>query len=67
MLIVRIIWWTLLLIARKLVPEIYKDVLIVQIFTIVFEFAFPTSGWILDFFRSSLNANMIEAMICHKN
>ncbi|XP_022863034.1 zinc finger BED domain-containing protein RICESLEEPER 2-like [Olea europaea var. sylvestris] len=51
----------------KILSKIAKDVLAIQISTVALESTFSTSGRILDSFRSSLNAKMVETLICTKN
>ncbi|XP_022899313.1 zinc finger BED domain-containing protein RICESLEEPER 2-like [Olea europaea var. sylvestris] len=60
-------WWKLNENKFKIVSQIAKDVLAIQISTVAPESAFSTSGRILDPFRSSLSAKMVEAVICTKN
>ncbi|KAL5577836.1 hypothetical protein UlMin_019535 [Ulmus minor] len=57
-------WWKLNSQKYKIVSQIAKDVLAVQVSTVASESAFSTSGRILDSFRSSLSPKMVEALIC---
>ncbi|CAA2956152.1 zinc finger BED domain-containing RICESLEEPER 2-like [Olea europaea subsp. europaea] len=60
-------WWKINAPKYKIVSQIAKDVLAIQISTVASESAFSTGGRILDSFRSSLGARMVEACICGKN
>ncbi|KAL5560355.1 hypothetical protein UlMin_036566 [Ulmus minor] len=60
-------WWKLNSQKYKIVSQIAKDVLAVQLSTVASESTFSTSGRILDSFRSSLTPKMVEALICSKN
>lgn len=60
-------WWKSNASKYKVVSQIAKDVLAVQLSTIAFESAFSIGGRILDSFRSSLSVKMVEALICSKN
>ncbi|XP_022889222.1 zinc finger BED domain-containing protein RICESLEEPER 2-like [Olea europaea var. sylvestris] len=62
-----LVWWKLNVHKYKILSKIAKDVLAIQISTVASESAFSTSGWILNSFRSSLSAKMVEALICTKN
>ena len=44
--------------------RIARDMLCVPISTFASEFAFSTSGQVLDTFRSSLTPKIVEALIC---
>ena len=60
-------WWKEFGNKYKIVQQIAKDVLAVQVSTVASESAFSTGGRILDPFRSSLSPRMVEALICTKN
>ncbi|CAA2954378.1 zinc finger BED domain-containing RICESLEEPER 2-like [Olea europaea subsp. europaea] len=62
-----LMWWKINAPKYKIVSQIAKDVLAIQISTVASESAFSTGGRILDSFRSSLGAQMVEACICGKN
>ena len=44
-----------------------RDILVIFVSTISFEFAFSTRGRILDSFSSSLSPSIVEALICVQN
>jgi hypothetical protein len=44
-----------------------RDILAIPVSTVSSESAFSTGGRVLDSFRSSLNSNPVEALICAQN
>ncbi|KAK2376096.1 zinc finger BED domain-containing protein RICESLEEPER [Trifolium repens] len=44
-----------------------RDILAIPVSTVSSESAFSTGGRVLDSFRSSLNSNTVEALICAQN
>ena len=60
-------WWKINSGKFKILLRIAKDVLAVPISMVASESAFSTSGRILDPFRSSLKAKVVEHLICTKN
>ncbi|XP_022885136.1 zinc finger BED domain-containing protein RICESLEEPER 1-like isoform X2 [Olea europaea var. sylvestris] len=62
-----LVWWKLNEHKYKIVSKIAKDLLAIQISTVASESAFSMSSRILDSFRSSLSAQMVDALICTKN
>lgn len=48
----------------KVLLQIARDVMTVQVSTVAFEYAFSTGGRVLDYFRSSLCPKLEEALIC---
>ncbi|KAL5563222.1 hypothetical protein UlMin_032969 [Ulmus minor] len=61
------LWWKINGNRYKIVSQMAKDVLAIQVSTVASEFAFSTGGRILDPFRSSLSPKMVQALICGKN
>ncbi|XP_024016992.1 zinc finger BED domain-containing protein RICESLEEPER 4 [Morus notabilis] len=60
-------WWKDNSKKFKVLSQIARDVLAVQVSTVASESAFSTGGRILDPFRSSLNPKMVEALVCTQN
>lgn len=59
-----LIWWKDNSERYKILSMIARDVLAIQVSTVASESAFSTNGRILDPFRSSLSAEMVEALVC---
>lgn len=57
-------WWKMNAVRYPILPKIARDVLATLISTIDLESAFSTERRILDPFRSSLDPNTVEALIC---
>ena len=62
-----LVWWRINGNRYKIVSQMAKDVLAIQVSTVASESAFSTGGRILDPFRSSLSPKMVQALICAKN
>ena len=62
-----LVWWRINGNRYKIVSQMAKDVLAIQVSTVASESAFSTGGRILDPFRSSLSPKMVQALICGKN
>ena len=60
-------WWKEVGSKYKIVKLMERDVLVVQVSTVVSESTFSLGGRILDPFRSSLSPKMVEALVCLKN
>ena len=60
-------WWKVNSDKFKVLSQIARDVLAVPVSTVASESAFSTGGRILDPFRSSLSAKMVEALVCAQN
>jgi hypothetical protein len=57
-------WWKSNVSNHLILAEIARDVLAIPISHVVSEFAFSTSGCVLDSFRSSLSPITVEVLIC---
>ena len=62
-----LVWWRINGNRYKIVSQMAKDVLAIQVSTVASESAFSTGGRILDPFRSSLSPKMVQTLICGKN
>ena len=62
-----LVWWWMNDNRYKIVFEMAKDVLAIQVSTVASESAFSTGCRILNLFRSSLSPKMVQALICAKN
>ncbi|KAL5568751.1 hypothetical protein UlMin_025326 [Ulmus minor] len=62
-----LVWWRINGNRYKIVSQMVKDVLAIQVSTVASESTFSTGGRILDPFRSSLSPKMVQALICGKN
>ena len=60
-------WWQVNGDKFKVLSQIARDVLVVPVSIVASESAFSTGGRILDPFRSSLSAKMVEALVCAQN
>ena len=60
-------WWKENQRKYKVLSQIARDVLAIEVSTVASESAFSTGGQILDPFRSSLSPKMVEALICTQN
>ena len=60
-------WWKENQRKYRVLSQIARDVLAIQVSTVASESAFSTGGRILDPFRSSLSPKMVEALICTQN
>ena len=60
-------WWKVNGDKFKALSQIARDVHIIPVSTAASESAFSTRGRILDPFRSSLSAKMVEALVCAQN
>ena len=60
-------WWKDNSKRFKVLSQIVRDVLVVQVSTVASESTFCTGGRILDPFRSSLSPKMVEALVCSQN
>ena len=60
-------WWKENQRKYRVLSQIARDVLAIQVSTVASESAFSTGGQILDPFRSSLSPKMVEALICTQN
>ncbi|CAH9126313.1 unnamed protein product [Cuscuta epithymum] len=57
-------WWKLNSERFPILSKMARDILVVPISTVASESTFSTSGRVLDCFRSSLSAKIVEALIC---
>ncbi|KAL7090882.1 hypothetical protein ACP275_12G069900 [Erythranthe tilingii] len=57
-------WWKENSIRFPILSQLARDVLAIPVSTVASESAFSTSGRILDPYRSSLNTEMVEALVC---
>ncbi|KAL9170582.1 hypothetical protein ABFS82_04G154100 [Erythranthe guttata] len=57
-------WWKENSIRFPIISQIARDILAIPVSTVASESAFSTSGRILDPYRSSLNPEMVEALVC---
>jgi len=57
-------WWKVNSVRFPTISLIARDVLAIQTSTVASESAFSCSGRILDDFRSSLSAKIVEALVC---
>ena len=62
-----LVWWRINGNRYKIVSQMAKDVLAIQVSTVASKSAFSTGGRVLDPFRSSLSPKMVQALICGKN
>ncbi|KAG8371050.1 hypothetical protein BUALT_Bualt13G0046600 [Buddleja alternifolia] len=60
-------WWKDNSMKYRVLSQIARDVLAIPVSTVASESAFSTSGRILDPYRSSLNPEMVEALVCCQN
>ena len=60
-------WWKVNSDKFKVLSQIARDVLAVPVSTVASESAFSTGGRILDPYRSSLRAKIVEAHVCAQN
>lgn len=60
-------WWREITTKYQILSLIARDVLVVPIFTMAYEFAFSTGGLIVDCYRSFLSPSMTEALTCAQN
>lgn len=60
-------WWQQNSSRFPILSMMVKDVLATPVSTVASESAFSTGGRVLDSFRSSLNSEMVEALICAQN
>ncbi|KAG8386877.1 hypothetical protein BUALT_Bualt03G0194600 [Buddleja alternifolia] len=60
-------WWKDNSMKYRVLSQIARDVLAIPVSTVASESAFSTSGRILDPYRSSLNHEMVEALVCCQN
>eukprot|EP00267_Zea_mays_P054567 XP_020407811.1 zinc finger BED domain-containing protein RICESLEEPER 2-like [Zea mays] len=59
-----LVWWKASEQRFPVLSRLARDVLAIPISTVASEYAFSTSGRILDDFRSSLTPFMLEALVC---
>nr|KAJ0211276.1 hypothetical protein LSAT_V11C400207190 [Lactuca sativa] len=59
-----LLWWKQNACRYPIVSRMAKDILGLQISTVVSEAVFSTSGRILDAYRTNLSANIVEALVC---
>ena len=57
-------WWKLNASNYPILSKTARDILAILISIVAFEFAFSTSGCILDEFRSSLSPKTVETLVC---
>ncbi|XP_031100840.1 zinc finger BED domain-containing protein RICESLEEPER 2-like [Ipomoea triloba] len=57
-------WWKINAERFPILSKLARDVLAIPISTVASEFAFSTSGRVLDPFRSSLTPKIVEALVC---
>ncbi|KAI9197915.1 hypothetical protein LWI28_006589 [Acer negundo] len=62
-----LLWWKLNATKYQVLSQIDRDVFAIPVSRVAFESAFSIGGRILDSFRSSLGAKMVEALICTQN
>jgi hypothetical protein len=60
-------WWKNQIDEYPVLSQIAKDLLVVQVSTVASESAFSTGGRVIDPFRSRLETEMVEALICTKD
>ncbi|TVU23724.1 hypothetical protein EJB05_26138, partial [Eragrostis curvula] len=57
-------WWKCNSNKYPILSTLAKDIIAVPVSTVASESAFSTGGRLIDSFRTSLSANMVEALIC---
>ena len=57
-------WWRLNAERFPILSKMARDLLAISISIVASEYAFSTSGRVLDAFRSSLTPKLVEALIC---
>ncbi|KAG8373567.1 hypothetical protein BUALT_Bualt11G0037900 [Buddleja alternifolia] len=60
-------WWKHNSMKYRVLSQIARDVLAIPVSTVASESAFSTNGRILDPYRSSLNPEMVEGLVCCQN
>jgi hypothetical protein len=60
-------WWKNQIKEYPIMAQIARDLLVVQVSTVASEFAFSSGGRVVDPFRSRLDPEMVEALICTKD
>ena len=60
-------WWKSNCERLPILSKMARDILAVPISTVASEYAFSTSGRVLDSFRSSLTPRIVEALICSQD
>jgi hypothetical protein len=60
-------WWKGKSTKYYVLSRMARDILAIPVSTVSSESAFSTGGRVLDSFRSSLNSNTVEALICAQN
>ena len=60
-------WWKLNASNYLILSKITRDIFAILISTVASEFAFSTSGHILDAFRSLLSPKTVETLACSQN
>jgi hypothetical protein len=62
-----LVWWKQNSCRYPVLSTMVRDVLASPVSTVASESAFSTGGRVLDTYRSSLNPQMVEALICGQN
>jgi hypothetical protein len=62
-----LMWWKVNSTNFLILTEVARDVLAILITIAAYESAFSTGGRVIDPFRSSLAANIVEALVCTLN
>uniref|UniRef100_A0A151UEN2 AC9 transposase n=1 Tax=Cajanus cajan TaxID=3821 RepID=A0A151UEN2_CAJCA len=62
-----LLWWKQSSSRLPILSNMEKDVFATPVLTVASESVFNTGGRVLDTFRSSLNPEMAEALICYQN
>ncbi len=62
-----LMWWKVNSRKYRVLSQVARDVLVVPVSTVAYEFAFSVGGRVLDPFQSSLSPSKVEALICSKN
>ncbi|KAL6571301.1 hypothetical protein OROHE_002944 [Orobanche hederae] len=60
-------WWKIHQHAYPIMSQLARDVLAIQVSSVASESAFSTGGHVIDLFRSRLDPNMVEALVCTKD
>jgi hypothetical protein len=60
-------WWKANQVTYPVLSRLARDILVVQVSNVTLEYAFNSSGRIVSKFRSSLEPEVVEALVCTKD